>query len=190
MRRAVECAGVTYPLVVWVAIGPLLRQRSLEPVSTRSGARSWQVSRHPGAVLLLPARASPPGTGQRVLYGETALECQGGARIFCLGPEPPPPHARSSGLVETWCFLSVAKASIPCQEIGSHYSLEVYLLGPPRDEVGDTVQLLKVSCLCCNLPLGSLPLSIELDVALMRYALGLLSRDAASALQLRQFVRG
>ena len=32
-----------------------------------------------------------------------------------------PPHARSSGLVETWCFLSVAKASIPFQEIGSHY---------------------------------------------------------------------
>ena len=37
------------------------------------------------------------------------------------GPEPPP-HARSSGLVETWSFLSVAKASIPCQEIGSHYT--------------------------------------------------------------------
>ena len=37
------------------------------------------------------------------------------------GPEPPP-HERSSGLVKTWSFLSVAKASIPSQEIGSHYS--------------------------------------------------------------------
>ena len=33
----------------------------------------------------------------------------------------PPPHARSSVLVETWCFLSVAKASIPSQELESHY---------------------------------------------------------------------
>lgn len=38
-----------------------------------------------------------------------------------LSADEPLPHARSSGLVKTWCFLSVAKASIPSQEIGSHY---------------------------------------------------------------------
>ena len=36
-------------------------------------------------------------------------------------PPAPSAHARSSSLVDTWCFLSVDKASIPCQKIGSHY---------------------------------------------------------------------
>lgn len=86
IRGSTECVGITYPLAEWVAVGPaLLRQRSLEPVSVRSGARSWQVSRHPGAVLLLPARASPPDIGQRVLYGEAAMRRQGGAGIFVRG---------------------------------------------------------------------------------------------------------
>ena len=34
-----------------------------------------------------------------------------------MGPEP---HPWSCCLLDTCCFLSVDKASIPCQEIGSH----------------------------------------------------------------------
>ena len=42
------------------------------------------------------------------------------------GPEPPS-HARSCRLLGTCCFLSDAKASIPCQEIGAQITND-YLL--------------------------------------------------------------
>ena len=39
-----------------------------------------------------------------------------------LSADEPPSPAMSSGMVEIWCFFLVAKANIPCQEIGSHYN--------------------------------------------------------------------
>ena len=70
------------------------------------------------------------------------------------------------------------------ERIGSVNScLEIYLLGPPRNEADDTLQLLKVIRLGCNLPLGLLPLGVERGVAFMRDALGVRGRDAASAPQ-------
>ena len=38
--------------------------------------------------------------------------------------------ARSSSLIDPWCFLPVAKASMPCQEIGSHYTFYFANLEP------------------------------------------------------------
>ena len=43
-----------------------------------------------------------------------------GDGLQALSADEPLPRPRSCGLFETWCFLLVAKASIPCQEIGSH----------------------------------------------------------------------
>lgn len=71
--------------------------------------------RQPGALVIL----------------RTSLACREGVfrsgqgsgcatRTACA-PEPPP-HTRSCALFETCCFLSVAKASMPCQEIGPHFT--------------------------------------------------------------------
>ena len=66
--------------------------------------------------------ADVAGDGLQALSADEPLD---GGRLLlrrkpALAPEPLP-HARFSGLVETWSFLSVAKASIPCQEIASQY---------------------------------------------------------------------
>ena len=67
--------------------------------------------------LMVNAMDAAPGAREEA---DTALRCTENRRLRRLSAAPAP-HARSSGLVETWSFLSVAKASIPCQEIGSHY---------------------------------------------------------------------
>ena len=54
-------------------------------------------------------------------WGLSTLNGGGLARRRRRAPKGPEPHARSSGLVETWCFLSVAKASIPRQEMALIY---------------------------------------------------------------------
>ena len=61
--------------------------------------------------------AEVPGDSLQALSADEPLD---GGRLPLRRKPEPPPHARSSDLVETWSFLSVAKARIPCQEIGSH----------------------------------------------------------------------
>ena len=87
---------------------------ALNEIALRSGAEAITPLGQP-----VCGNAEIPGDGFEALSADEPLES--GRLALHRFLAAPALRKWSNVRFETWCFLSVVKASIPCQEIGSHY---------------------------------------------------------------------